>query len=185
MNAPRTAFLPATRMEGATVSTPEDVDVWIRLDVGKERRFREDGESLFAGSVTNDQANFIAVINEPRARRCGVAGLVIDQPGRIAQLPIAVANRHHPRHTRNIEPYRAPATPPATRPPRSLPEPLDNNWDTPVPDNAGRLLDTLRTILPGSDFPTLENSKVRSGTFCDGHHQLVSAGSKLLQSLNR
>jgi transposase len=78
------------------VSTPDDVDVWIGLDVGKEDHFADvlddEGESLFARSVANDEADLVALIEA--ARRHGTPGLVIDQPGSIAQLAIAVAAQH-------------------------------------------------------------------------------------------
>jgi transposase len=78
------------------VSTPDDVDVWIGLDVGKEDHFADvlddDGESLFARSVANDEADLVALIEA--AREQGTPGLVIDQPGSIAQLAIAVAAQH-------------------------------------------------------------------------------------------
>lgn len=78
------------------MSTPDDVDVWIGLDVGKEEHFADvlddEGESLFARSVGNDEADLLALIE--RAGQHGTPGLVIDQPGSIAQLAIAVAAQH-------------------------------------------------------------------------------------------
>jgi transposase len=77
------------------VSAPEDVDVWIGLDVGKRGHFADvldqAGRSLFARQVGNDQAAIEALLEQAGA--CGTAGLVIDQPGSIAQLAIAVAAR--------------------------------------------------------------------------------------------
>jgi len=77
------------------VSTPDDVDVWVGLDVGKEDHFADvlddGGESLFARSVANDEADLVALLE--RAATHGAPGLVIDQPGSIAQLAIAVAAR--------------------------------------------------------------------------------------------
>lgn len=77
------------------MSTPDDVNVWIGLDVGKEEHFADvlddEGESLFARPVANNEADLVAVIE--RAGEHGTPGLVIDQPGSIAQLAIAVANR--------------------------------------------------------------------------------------------
>jgi transposase len=82
-------------VEGDKVSTPDEVDVWIGLDVGKEEHFADvlddNGESLFARGVTNDEADLVALLE--RAGEYGTAGLVIDQPGSIAQLAIAVAAR--------------------------------------------------------------------------------------------
>lgn len=75
------------------MSTPEDVDVWIGLDVGKEDHFADvlddEGESLFAQAVANDEGALVALLE--RAGEHGTPGLVIDQPGSIAQLAIAVA----------------------------------------------------------------------------------------------
>lgn len=77
------------------MSTPDEVDVWIGLDVGKEEHFADvlddDGESLFARRVVNDEADLVALVKQ--AARRGTPGLVIDQPGSIAQLAIAVAAR--------------------------------------------------------------------------------------------
>lgn len=71
----------------------EQVDVWVGLDVGKEEHFAEvldaDGERIFARSVINDQAALEGLLD--RAGEHGTAGLVIDQPGSIAQLVLAVA----------------------------------------------------------------------------------------------
>ena len=75
------------------MATPEQVDVWVGLDVGKDEHFVEvldnAGERLFARSVVNDQAVLEALLD--RAGQHGTAGLVIDQPGLIAQLALAVA----------------------------------------------------------------------------------------------
>ena len=50
-----------------------------------------DGERLFARAVANDQADLEALLD--RAALHGTPGLVIDQPGSIAQLALAVAAR--------------------------------------------------------------------------------------------
>ncbi len=77
------------------MADPSEVDVWIGLDVGKEEHFADvlddDGESLFARSISNDEADLEALVDQ--AGLHGTAGLVIDQPGSIAQLAIAVAAR--------------------------------------------------------------------------------------------
>jgi transposase len=77
------------------VATPDDVDVWIGLDVGKEAHFAEildnDGDRVDARAVGNDEADLDALLDTASGH--GVAGLVIDQPGSIAQLGIAVAAR--------------------------------------------------------------------------------------------
>jgi transposase len=72
---------------------PDEVDVWVGLDVGKEEHFAEvlddHGERLFSLSLANDQAALEALVE--RAGRHGTPALVIDQPGSIAQLALAVA----------------------------------------------------------------------------------------------
>jgi len=77
------------------VATPAQVDVWVGLDVGKGEHFADvldnDGERLFARAVANGQADLEALLD--RARQHGAPGLVIDQPGSIAQLALAVAAR--------------------------------------------------------------------------------------------
>lgn len=77
------------------MATPEEVTVWIGLDVGKEEHFADviddNGDPLFARSISNDEADLDALLDQ--ASQHGVPGLVIDQPGSIAQLSIAVAAR--------------------------------------------------------------------------------------------
>jgi transposase len=77
------------------VARPEQVDVWVGLDVGKEDHFAEvlddAGERIFARGVANDEAALEALLD--RAGKHGTVGLVIDQPGSIAQLTLAVAAR--------------------------------------------------------------------------------------------
>ena len=79
--------------EGALVAVPGQVDVWIGLDVGKQAHFADvldnDGERLFAQAVANGQGDLEALLD--RAAGHGTPGLVIDQPGSIAQLALAVA----------------------------------------------------------------------------------------------
>jgi transposase len=81
--------------EGAQVAVPGEVRVWVGLDVGKSEHFADvldnDGERLFARAVANDQGDLEALLD--RAARHGTPGLVIDQPGSIAQLALAVAAR--------------------------------------------------------------------------------------------
>jgi transposase len=78
------------------VATPEQVSVWVGLDVGKETHFADvldnDGERLFSRPIGNDQGDIEALLD--RASKHGVPGLAIDQPGSIAQLVLAVAARH-------------------------------------------------------------------------------------------
>ena len=77
------------------VATPAQVDVWVGLDVGKSEHFADvldnDGERLFAQAVANDQDGLEALLDG--AGQHGTPGLVIDQPGSIAQLALAVAAR--------------------------------------------------------------------------------------------
>jgi transposase len=77
------------------VASPDEVTVWIGLDVGKEEHFadvlNDDGETLFARSISNDEGDLDTLLD--RAAEHGTPALVIDQPGSIAQLAIAVAAR--------------------------------------------------------------------------------------------
>lgn len=77
------------------MATPDEVTVWIGLDVGKEEHFADvlddNGDPLFARSISNDEADLDDLLEQ--AGQHGVVGLVIDQPGSIAQLAIAVAAR--------------------------------------------------------------------------------------------
>jgi len=77
------------------VAAPEQVDVWVGLDVGKKEHFADvlddGGERLFARAVANSQADLETLLD--RAAQHGTPGLVIDQPGSIAQLALAVAAR--------------------------------------------------------------------------------------------
>jgi hypothetical protein len=77
------------------VATPAQVDVWAGLDVGKGGHFADvlddGGERVFARAVASDQADLEALLD--RAARHGTPGLVIGQPGSIAQLALAVAAR--------------------------------------------------------------------------------------------
>jgi transposase len=70
-------------------------NVWIGLDVGKETHFADvldnGGERLLARAIANNQGDLEALVD--RAARHGTPGLVIDQPGSIAQLALAVAAR--------------------------------------------------------------------------------------------
>ncbi|MCW2907637.1 MAG: family transposase [Actinomycetia bacterium] len=71
------------------------MDVWIGLDMGKDEHFADvlgnDEERLFARAVRNDQRGLEALLD--RAAQRWTPGLVIDQPGSIAQLALAVAAR--------------------------------------------------------------------------------------------
>lgn len=77
------------------MGTPQDVDVWIGLDVGKEHHYADvlddTGVRLFGRGVDNDEPDLEALIE--KASVYGTPGLVIDQPGSIAQLAIGVAGR--------------------------------------------------------------------------------------------
>jgi hypothetical protein len=70
---------------------PDAVTVWIVLDIGEEEHFADvldhDGERLFT-SLRNDETGVATVIEA--AAEHGVPALVIDQPGSIAQLAIAL-----------------------------------------------------------------------------------------------
>jgi transposase len=95
-NASSAAFpLVLRRARGDRVAAPDDVTVWIGLDVGKDAHFADvlddQGEPLFGRAVGNDETDLEQLLE--RAAGHGQPGLVIDQPGSIAQLAIAVAAR--------------------------------------------------------------------------------------------
>ena len=75
------------------MATPEQVDVWVGLDVGKEEHFAEvlddAGERIFARRWSTTRQRSRRLLD--RAAEHGTVGLVIDQPGSIAQLALAVA----------------------------------------------------------------------------------------------
>ena len=75
------------------MATPEEVAVWIGLDVGKTDHhtcvLNDDGDTLIDRPVTNDQTDLERLIDTAAGH--GQPGLAIDQPGSIAQLAIAVA----------------------------------------------------------------------------------------------
>ena len=77
------------------MATPDEVTGGSTLDVGKDTHYADvlddGGDELFVGPVGNDEAAIDGVLE--RASGHGMAGLVIDQPGSIAQLAIAVAAR--------------------------------------------------------------------------------------------
>jgi transposase len=74
------------------VTTPDEATVWVGLDISKDEHFLGDAsEPVFARAVSNDEADLEALLD--RATGHGEPGLVIDQPGSIAQLAIAVAAR--------------------------------------------------------------------------------------------
>ena len=81
--------------EGVWLATLEQVSVWVGLDVGKESHFADvldnDGERLFGRAISNGRGDIEALLD--RAGKHGIPGLVIDQPGSIAQLVLAVAAR--------------------------------------------------------------------------------------------
>src|ERR1700683_5381417 len=90
------SMLLRRRGKETRVATPEQVSVWVGLDVGKGTHFADvldnDGERLFSRPIGNDQGDIEALLD--RASKHGVPGLAIDQPGSIAQLVLAVAARH-------------------------------------------------------------------------------------------
>ena len=75
---------------------PTETNVWIGLDIGKADHFADvlddEGSSLFAGGVANDEPAIAALLD--RAASFGLPALVVDQAGSLAQLVITVAARH-------------------------------------------------------------------------------------------
>jgi hypothetical protein len=71
------------------VATPDDIDVWIGLDVGKDAHFADvlddAGDRLHARAVGNDEADLDALLD--RAAEHGTPGFVGGQGrGRAADL---------------------------------------------------------------------------------------------------
>ena len=68
------------------MATPDEVVVWVGLDVGKEEHYAEvlddQGERILARSLVNDQDALETFLD--RAAEHATPGLVIDQPGSIA-----------------------------------------------------------------------------------------------------
>ena len=77
------------------MGTPDETTVWIGLDIGKTEHFAdvldEAGSPLFARAVANDEADIEALL--ARAESFGSPALVVDQPGSLARLVLAVAAR--------------------------------------------------------------------------------------------
>lgn len=77
------------------MATPEQVEIWIGLDVGKEFHhavvLNDAGDSLVDRRVLNTEADLVKLLDTTSGH--GVAGLVIDQPGSIAQLALALARQ--------------------------------------------------------------------------------------------
>lgn len=77
------------------MATPAQVEIWIGLDVGKEFHHAvvldDIGDVLADRRVTNSEADLVKVLDT--AAEHGVVGLVIDQPGSIAQLALALARQ--------------------------------------------------------------------------------------------
>ena len=77
------------------MGTPDDIDVWIGLDIGKAEHFADvldaAGSPLLSRAVANDEAEIEALLD--RAASIGSPALVVDQPGSLASLVLAVAAR--------------------------------------------------------------------------------------------
>lgn len=77
------------------MAAPAQVEIWIGLDVGKEFHHAvvldDAGEVLADRRVANREADLVKVLDT--AGEHGVVGLVIDQPGSIAQLALALARQ--------------------------------------------------------------------------------------------
>ena len=81
--------------EEPRMDMPTETNVWIGLDIGKAEHFADvlddEGSSLFSAAVANDEADIEALLD--RAASFGAPALVVDQPGSIASLVLAVAAR--------------------------------------------------------------------------------------------
>ena len=77
------------------MGTPDDIDVWIGLDIGKAEHFADvlddAGSPLFSAAVANNEADIAALLD--RAASFGAPALVVDQRGSLASLVLAVAAR--------------------------------------------------------------------------------------------
>jgi len=77
------------------MATPDTVDVWIGLDVGKEFHHAvvldDAGNALFDRRVANTETDLVKVFDA--AATHGTTALAIDQPGSIAQLALALARQ--------------------------------------------------------------------------------------------
>lgn len=77
------------------MAAPAQVEIWIGLDVGKEFHHAvvldDAGDVIVDRRVTNSEADLVKVLDA--AAEHGVVGLVIDQPGSIAQLALALARQ--------------------------------------------------------------------------------------------
>jgi hypothetical protein len=66
-SAPWTAFPPVmSRARRTRVAAPDEVTVWIGLDVGKDEHFADvlddAGEAIFSRAVSNDEADLDALL---------------------------------------------------------------------------------------------------------------------------
>lgn len=75
------------------MSAPEEVEVWVGIDVGKSDHFHttlnDNGGQLAAGPVANDETAIRELV--VLAKSFGRPALVIDQPGLNAAMVLAVA----------------------------------------------------------------------------------------------
>lgn len=70
--------------------TPDDIDVWVRLDVGKgAHALDRDGDTLYDKPLKQDEKAIRSML-EHFSRRDRVL-LVVDQPNTIGSLPLTVA----------------------------------------------------------------------------------------------
>lgn len=74
---------------------PEDVNVWVGIDVDEPDHFHttrgDQGEQLASAALANDETAIRQLVVQ--AKTFGRPGLVIDQPGSIAALVLAVVAR--------------------------------------------------------------------------------------------
>lgn len=77
------------------MAVPAQVEIWIGLDVGKEFHhavvLNDAGDVLVDRRVTNGEADLVKILDTAAGH--GVVALVIDQPGSIAQLALALARQ--------------------------------------------------------------------------------------------
>ncbi|EFE89146.1 hypothetical protein BIFBRE_03558 [Bifidobacterium breve DSM 20213 = JCM 1192] len=80
-------------MTGGTMMTPDDIDVWVHLDVGKgahhAHALDRDGDTLYDKPLKQDEKAIRSML-EHLSRRGRVLP-VVDQPNTIGSLPLTVA----------------------------------------------------------------------------------------------
>ena len=79
--------------------TPDDIDVWVGLDVGKSAHHAHaldhDGNTLYDKPLKQDEKAIRTMLG--KLSKHGRVLLVVDQPNTIGSLPLTVARKHGDR----------------------------------------------------------------------------------------